>query len=180
MACTTPEGTVCHGGLPGGVAVGDPAWLQCCPKHVLVSLVLSSPCSMTGFQLSVELGLGNAVIANIGHPHKVSGPACLMRFWCHFVRSTVEPRCLVSIIMSCNYPLMLAMRLINIGNAHGTGMCQQYGVHASQPYSSVGSTTALYTLMLVASRTLRSLQRRLVSLPNDPLASPLRSLEVPI
>ena len=35
-------------------------------------------------------------------------------------------------------------------------------------FSSVGSTTAQYTLILVASRTPRSLQRRFVSLPNDP------------
>ena len=41
---------------------------------VLIPLSLSSPCSMTGVQFSVEHGLGNAVI---GHPHKVSGPTKL-------------------------------------------------------------------------------------------------------
>ena len=46
---------------------------------------------------------------------------------------------------------------------------------ASHPYSSVGSTTAQYTLIFVASRTPRSLQRRFVSLPNDPLALPIRA-----
>ena len=54
-------------------------------------------------------------------------------------------------------------------------MCRRYGVHASHPYSSVGSTTARYTLILVASYTPRSLQRRLVCLPNDPLALPIRA-----
>ena len=54
-------------------------------------------------------------------------------------------------------------------------MCRRYGVHASHPYSSVGSTTAQYILILVTSRTPRSLQSRLVSLPNDPLALPIRA-----
>ena len=40
---------------------------------------------------------------------------------------------------------------------------------------TIGSTTAQYTLILVTSRTPRSLQRRLVSLPNDPLALPIRA-----
>ena len=53
-------------------------------------------------------------------------------------------------------------------------MCRRYGVHASHPYSSVGGTTAQYTLTLVAGCTPRSLQRRFVSLPNDPLALPIR------
>ena len=41
--------------------------------------------------------------------------------------------------------------------------------------SSVGSNTAQYTLILVANRTMRSLQRRLGSLWNDPLALPIRA-----
>ena len=43
------------------------------------------------------------------------------------------------------------------------------------PIDPVGSTTAQYTLILVTSRTPRSLQRGLVSLPNDPLALPIRA-----
>ena len=54
-------------------------------------------------------------------------------------------------------------------------MSRRYGVHASHPYNSVGNTTAQYTLIVVTSRTPRSLQRRLVSLPNDPLALPIRA-----
>ena len=77
-------------------------------------------------------------------------------------------------IMSCH--LMLAMRLKQrMWNWSSLRMCRRYGVHASHPYSSVGSTTAQYTLILVTSRTPRSLQRRLVSLPNDPLALPIRA-----
>ena len=53
-------------------------------------------------------------------------------------------------------------------------MCRRYGVHASHPYNSVGSTTAQYPLMWVPSRTPRSLQRHLVSFPNDPLSLPIR------
>ena len=37
------------------------------------------------------------------------------------------------------------------------------------------NATAQYTLILVATRTLRSLQRRLVSLPNDPITLPIRA-----
>ena len=39
-------------------------------------LSLSSPCSMTGVQFSVEHGHGDAVI---GHPHKLSGPTIKLR-----------------------------------------------------------------------------------------------------
>ena len=75
-------------------------------------------------------------------------------------------------IMSCH--LMLAIRLKQrTWNWSSPRMCRRYGVHASHPYSSVGSTTAQYTLILVTSRTPRSLQSRLVSLPNDPLALPI-------
>ena len=42
-------------------------------------------------------------------------------------------------------------------------MCRRYGVHASHSYST-RSTAAQYTLILVAIRTPRSLQRSLVSL----------------
>ena len=71
---------------------------------------------------------------------------------------------------------MLAMRLKQrMWNWSSLRMCRRYGVHASHPYSSVGSTTAQYTLILVTSRTPRSLQSRLVSLPNDPLALPIRA-----
>ena len=70
-------------------------------------------------------------------------------------------------IMSCH--LMLAMRLKQrMWNLSSLRMCRRYGIHASHPYSSVGSTTAQYTLILVTSRTPRLLQRRLVNLPNDP------------
>ena len=84
-------------------------------------------------------------------------------------------RCRTSVfgIMSCH--LMLAMRLKQrMWNWSSLRMCRRYGVHASHPYSSVGSTTAQYTLILVTSRTPRSLQSRLVSLPNDPLALQIR------
>ena len=77
-------------------------------------------------------------------------------------------------IMSCH--LMLAMRLRQrMWNWSSLRMYRRYGVHASHPYNSVGSTMAQYTLMLVASRTPRSLQRRLVSFPNDPPALPIRA-----
>ena len=74
-------------------------------------------------------------------------------------------------IMYCHF--MLAMRVRQRMWIWPT--CRRYGVHASQPYSSVGSTTAQYTLLLVASCTPRSMQGRLVSLPNDPLALPIRA-----
>ena len=85
-------------------------------------------------------------------------------------------RCRTSVfgIMSCH--LMLAMRLRQrMWNWSSLRMCRRYGVHASHPYNSVGSTTSQYTLILVARRTPRSLPRRLVSLPNDPLALPIRA-----
>ena len=53
-------------------------------------------------------------------------------------------RCRTSVfgIMSCH--LMLAMRLKQrMWNWSSLRMCRRYGVHASHPYSSVGSTTAL-------------------------------------
>ena len=83
-------------------------------------------------------------------------------------------RCRTSVFGIFFYHLMLAMRL-ELCNWSSLRLCRRYGVHASHPYSSVGSTTAQYTLILVTSRTPRSLQRRLVSLPNDPLALPIRA-----
>ena len=43
------------------------------------------------------------------------------------------------------------------------------------PHAHTAVLVAQYTFILVASRTPRSLKRRLVSLPNDPLALPIRA-----
>ena len=99
--------------------------------------------------------------------------SCARLIWCSM--PFCAQRCKTSVleIMSCH--LMLAMRLrLRMWNWSSLRMCRRYGVHASQPYSSVGSTTAQYTLILVARCTPRSFQRRLVSLPNGALAFPIR------